>query len=73
MQQPPSYIDQSKPWHVCKLLKSLYGLKQVPRAWIERFTSQVLHLGFVAYLADTSLFVYHSGLLFSIIFCMLMI
>ena len=59
MQQPPGYVDSQFPSHVCKLHKSLYGLKQAPRAWFDRFTSQLLHLGFVASLADPSLFFYH--------------
>ena len=58
MQQPPGYVDSQFPSHVCKLHKSLYGLKQAPRAWFDRFTSQLLHLGFVASLADPSLFIY---------------
>uniref|UniRef100_A0A2N9GP84 Integrase catalytic domain-containing protein n=1 Tax=Fagus sylvatica TaxID=28930 RepID=A0A2N9GP84_FAGSY len=58
MVQPPGYIDPSHPSHVCKLLKSIYGLKQAPRAWFESFTSQLLHLGFTASTADSSLFVY---------------
>ena len=61
MQQPQGYVNPSKPHYVCRLLKSLYGLKQAPRAWFERFTSQLLHLGFMASLADSSLFVYHFG------------
>ena len=60
MQQPPGYVDSQFPSHVCKLHKSLYGLKQAPRAWFDRFTSQLLHLGFVASLADPSLFIYLS-------------
>ena len=59
MQQPPGYVDSQFPSHVCKLHKSLYGLKQAPRAWFDRFTSQLLHLGFVPSLADPSLFIYH--------------
>ena len=61
MQQPHGYVDPSKPHYVYKLLKSLYGLKQAPKAWFKRFTSQLLHLGFVASLVDSSLFVYHVG------------
>ena len=57
MQQPQGYVDPPKPHYVCKLLKSLYGLKQAPQAWFEILTSQLLHLGFVTSLADSSLFV----------------
>ena len=45
----------------CRLWKSLYGLKQAPRAWFERFSTQLLHMGFQASLADSSLFVLHHG------------
>ena len=61
MQQPPSYVDSKFPQHVCRLHKSVYGLKQAPRAWFEHFTSQILHLGFTASLADSSLFIYHNS------------
>ena len=60
MAQPPSYVDQQFLHHIYKLHKSLYGLKQAPRAWFDRFTSQLLHLGFEASMADSSLFVFDS-------------
>jgi hypothetical protein len=31
---------------VCRLRRSLYGLKQVPRAWFEHFASVVTATGF---------------------------
>ena len=61
MQQPPGYVDSLHPSYVCKLHKSLYGLKQAPRAWFERFTFHLLHLGFTASLADSSLFIFQSS------------
>ena len=38
----------------------MYGLKQASRAWFDRFTYQLLHLGFKASMADSSLFVFDS-------------
>lgn len=32
MAQPEEFIDSSKPYHVCKLHKAFYILKQAPRA-----------------------------------------
>jgi hypothetical protein len=32
---------------VCKLNKSLYGLKQSPRIWYQKFDTYILGLGFV--------------------------
>ena len=60
IEQPPCYVDQQFPHHIFKLHKSLYGLKQAPKAWFDRFTSQLLHLGFEASMADSSLFVFDS-------------
>ena len=37
---------------VCRLRKSLYGLKQSPRAWFERFTKVVKGYGFVQCQSD---------------------
>ena len=58
MAHPQGYIDPKYPTNVCKLLKSIYGLKQSLRAWFESFTSQLLHLGFIASTAYSSLFIY---------------
>ena len=60
MVQLPSFVDASKPAHVCKLHKSLYGLKQAPRAWFERFTTQLESLGFTGATADPFLFILQS-------------
>ena len=55
---PPGYVDSTHSDYVCKLYKSLYGLKQAPRARFEWFA---FHLGFVASMVDSSLFVYSSN------------
>ncbi len=33
MEQPPSYVGQAHPNLVCRLKKTLYNLKQTPKAW----------------------------------------
>ena len=61
MLRPLGYIDPIHPTYVCKLHKSLYGLKQAPQAQFERFSTQLLHLGFQASIADSSLFIRRQG------------
>ena len=39
---------------VCKLKKSLYDLKQSPRAWFEKFTQSVKKQGYMHIGADES-------------------
>ena len=62
MAQPQGYVDSDFPTHVCLLHKALYGLKQAPRTWFKRFTTQLLHIGFVTSCANGNLFLYrHDG------------
>jgi hypothetical protein len=46
MKQPESYAVKGKKELVCKLKKSLYGLKQSPRMWYQKFDTNMLGLGF---------------------------
>ena len=46
MQQPEGFSDTSKGRLVCKLRRSLYGLKQSPRQWYKRFDSYMLQIGY---------------------------
>ncbi|RVW65650.1 Retrovirus-related Pol polyprotein from transposon RE1 [Vitis vinifera] len=57
---PPGFEESMAKNQVCKLQKSLYGLKQSPRAWFDRFTKAVLKLGYKQGQADHTLFVKKS-------------
>nr|GEW92313.1 retrovirus-related Pol polyprotein from transposon TNT 1-94 [Tanacetum cinerariifolium] len=59
MVQPPAYVHQQYPNHICKLRKALYGLKQAPRAWYMELKTFLLDFGFKKSLADASLFIYN--------------
>ena len=45
MDSPPGFEGRFQS-RVCKLKKSLYGLKQFPRAWFEKFTRSVKDQGY---------------------------
>ncbi|GJU67303.1 putative RNA-directed DNA polymerase [Tanacetum coccineum] len=61
-----SLIDYDKKGgtKVCRLRKSLYGLKQALRNWYQKFTSVLLKLGFKQSFVDHSLFTYKRGKVF---------
>ena len=55
MDPPPGF--SKKFWlNVCKLQKSLYGLKQSPRAWFEKFTIVVKRQSYKQSQADHTMF-----------------
>ncbi|RVX08580.1 Retrovirus-related Pol polyprotein from transposon RE2 [Vitis vinifera] len=45
MEQPPGFVAQGESGLVCRLRRSLYGLKQSPRAWFGCFSSVVQEFG----------------------------
>ena len=52
MTQPEGCVVPSQKERVCKLLKSLYGLKQTPKQWHEKFDNVLLCEGFSTNDAD---------------------
>lgn len=58
MSQPPGFRDEIYPDYICHLKKSLYGLKQSPRAWFKRLRDFLLEVSFKEGLSDSSLFIY---------------
>ncbi|CAL8175713.1 unnamed protein product [Prunus armeniaca] len=59
MDMPPG-IDETSQGKVCRLRKSLYGLKQSPRAWFGRFSQAMKKYGYRPSQADHTLFLRHS-------------
>uniref|UniRef100_A0AAV1U852 Reverse transcriptase Ty1/copia-type domain-containing protein n=1 Tax=Peronospora matthiolae TaxID=2874970 RepID=A0AAV1U852_9STRA len=46
MDQPAGYLDEKQPDYVCKLKRSLYGLKQSPRMWNQTIDGFMITMGF---------------------------
>ena len=59
MQPLPGYPHSGS--QVCRLCRALYGLKQTPRAWFEKFSSIIAQQGFTSSPHDTTLFVRRSS------------
>ena len=46
MEQPEEFKKPGTKNLVCRLKKSLYGLKQSPRQWYKRFDSYMIQIGY---------------------------
>ena len=60
MVPPPGFKDDTKPTHVCRLNKAIYGLKQASRAWYSALKCAIMEFGFENSKADSSLFIYKT-------------
>jgi hypothetical protein len=58
MQQPPEYDDGTG--RVCQLLRSLYRLKQVGRAWNEELNQTFLNMDFTWLYSDQCVYIRHT-------------
>ena len=55
--QPPGFHSRTNTSVVCRLKKSLYELKQAPRAWNAKITQRLHRMGFATSKSDSSLFI----------------
>lgn len=55
MTMPPGF-NSGKPGMVCRLNKSLYGLRRAPRCWFAKLAAALTHYGFTQSYSDYSLF-----------------
>ncbi|KAJ9558206.1 hypothetical protein OSB04_012820 [Centaurea solstitialis] len=60
MKIPEGFAKEGET-RVCRLRKSLYGLRQASRNWYQKFTMALSSLGFTLTHADASLFIYEKG------------
>ena len=60
MEQPPGFVAQGEFSLVCRLRRSLYGLKQSPRVWFFHFSSVVQEFGMLRNTTYHSVFYHHN-------------
>jgi hypothetical protein len=56
IEQPQGFVIHGKESHVCRLKKTVYELKQAPRAQYARIDSCLMSLGFTKSDADPNLY-----------------
>lgn len=61
MQQPQGFFHSSQLDLLWRLHKSMYGLKQTPCPWFEKFRSIIIGLGLYGLRIDNSLFFKHTS------------
>ena len=66
MRQPPGFIATGQENLVCKLKKSIYGLKQSPRCWNSALHNQLKEMGFLQTVSDPCIYRDSGGEMFFI-------
>lgn len=61
MSQPEGFVDPKHPNYVCKLLRSLYGLKQAAKVWNQTLHDFLLANEFHQSVADPCIYYYSTG------------
>ena len=61
MEQPNGFVIPGEENKVCKLIKSLYGLKQTPKQWHEKFDTTLTSAGFSVNEAEKCVYYRYGG------------
>ena len=69
MEQPEGYEKSDRKQYVCKLHKSLYGLKQAGRKWYDALCKALTKISFTQSEADPAMFHAHKGNDIAILAC----
>jgi hypothetical protein len=56
IKHPDGFFIHEKDSHVCRLKKTMYGLKQEPQAWYARIDGYLMSLGFNKSFVDPNLY-----------------
>ncbi|GJW40335.1 retrotransposon protein, putative, ty1-copia subclass [Tanacetum coccineum] len=59
--QPEGFLDPNHPRKVCKLQRSIYGIKQASRSWNKRFDEEIKRFGFDQNLDEPCVYQKASG------------
>lgn len=65
---PPGFMDSIKPHNLCKLRKSIYGIKQAFHAWYNAIKLAILDFEFAYSQTGSSFFTYSCS--FTISYCL---
>nr|GEZ07058.1 retrotransposon protein, putative, Ty1-copia subclass [Tanacetum cinerariifolium] len=61
MEQPKGFVNPKYPNRVCKLKRSIYGLKQASRQWNKRFDDEIKKFGFTQNRDEPCVYLKASG------------
>nr|GEU52264.1 retrotransposon protein, putative, Ty1-copia subclass [Tanacetum cinerariifolium] len=68
MEQPEGFVNPKYPNHVCKLKRSIYGLKQASRQWNKRFDDEIRNFGFTQNRDESCVYLKASGINITFLF-----
>jgi hypothetical protein len=61
IEQPEGFLLSENKDHVCRLKKTLYGIKQAPRAWYSRLDKYLQQQGFKRGIVDNNIYIKTVG------------